>query len=354
MIMKNFKRQSAVLCLTLFFLSLMTGVGLAAEQINLRFPVLYNPNALAGRLYLQPLDVHDDVVVKGWSFSFELGSAVDYNVYFKESEGDDELTVNYNTYSFALSKDISLASRDIELGAVLRIHQDKKSTLLSSLVRNFHDAFPSDGFGEVPPEDQYFGEIGDNNTEIIADSGNVFLSTLQLSGKYQLLEDAGLGTYQPNLTLKLSTRIPLSGKDFDTFGVALSAGLSKEVFNQFFLIGSGGVAYQDLEQSDFNATNLNVDDIAIDCFVGSIWDFGEKENWYAQLGTRWSSERISYSENPDSAESGWIILFGLNYRTLLNNGDLVGFYFNCSEDLPGLGHGLESDFGVYSGFTYHL
>ena len=342
-------------CLYLLLLLLLLPTSsLAEEPVGLRFPVLYNPNALAGRLYLQPLDVHDDVVVKGWSFGFELGTAADYNVYFKENDGDDELTVNYNIFSFVATKDVSIFSQDIELGAIVRVHQDKKKTLLSQLVREFHDAFPSDGFGEVPPKGQYYGKVGNNDTEVIADSGDIFISTLQLSGKYQLLSDAGLGTYRPNLTLKLSTRIPLSSKSFDTFGLALSAGLSKEVFEQIYLIGSGGVIYQDLDQDDFDANNLDVEDVVVDCFVGSIWDFGVRENWYAQLGTRWSSERITYSENSDSAEASWIILFGINYRTVRENGNSIDFYLNCSEDLPGLGHGLEPDFGVYSGFSYHL
>ncbi len=341
-------------CLYLLLILLFPTLCFAAESPGVRFPVLYNPNALAGRLYLQPLDVHDDVVVKGWSFGFELGTAADYNVYFKENDGDEELTVNYNIFSFMASKDISIFSQDIELGAIVRVHQDKKKTLLSELVRGFHDIFPSDGFGEVPPKGQYYGKVGNNDTEVIADNSEIFISTLQLSGKYQLLSDGGLGTYIPNLTLKLSTRIPLSSKSFDTFGLALSAGLSKEVFEQFYLIGSSGVVYQDLDQGDFDANNLDVEDIVVDCFIGSIWDFGVKENWYAQLGTRWSSERIAYTENSASSEASWIILFGINYRTLLENGDSIDFYFNCSEDLPGLGHGLEPDFGVYSGFSYHM
>ncbi len=341
-------------CLYFLLIFLFPTLCMAEESLNLRFPVLYNPNALAGRLYLQPLDVHDDVVVKGWTFGFELGSAADYNIHFKENKNDDELTVNYNIFSFVAAKDISLFSHDIELGAVVRVHQDKKKTLLSELVRGFHEAFPSDGFGEVPPKGQYYGKVGNNNTEVIADSGDIFISTLQLSGKYQLLRDSGLGTYTPNLTLKLSTRIPLSNKSFDTFGLALSAGASKEIFEQIYLIGSTGVVYQDLDQKDFDADNLDVENVVVDCFIGSIWDFGVSENWYAQVGTRWSSERIAYSENSDSSEASWIILFGINYRALLDSGDAIDFYFNCSEDLPGLGHGLEPDFGIYSGFSYHL
>lgn len=351
--MKIGKRQ-CIISLTLLLLLLIPEACLSSEKINLRFPVLYNPNALAGRLYLQPLDIHDDVVIKGWSFAFELGSAVDYNVYFKENDNDDELTVNYNVFSFALAKDITLASQNIELGTILRIHQDKKKTVLSDFIRNFHSMFSSDSFGQVPPKGQYYGEVGSNDTKVIANNGDVSISTLQLSGKYQVWKDRGLGTYKPNVTLKLSTRIPLSGKDFDTVGIAFSAGFSKEIYNQFYLIGAGGIIYQDLDQGKFNATNLDVKKVAADFLIGSIWDFGEKGSWYGQLGTRWSPEKVSYSENQDSSEPSWIILFGINHRTLIKNGGLVDFYFNCSEDIPGLGHGLETDFGIYSGFSYHL
>ncbi len=324
-----------------------------AETVNLRFPVLYNPNALAGRLYLQPLEVHDDSVTKGWTVSFDVGSATDYNVYFKEYDGDEELTANYNVFSFALSKDVTIASQAVELGAILRINQDKKNTILADLTESYHGMF-SDGFGKTPPDGQYYGEVGNNQTRIIADSGDVFLSTLQLSGKYQLWEDKGLGTLRPNVTLKISGRIPLSSKDFDTAGIALSLGFSKEVLRQFYLIGAGGLIYQDLSQEDFNADNLDVEKFAIDCFAGSIWDLGKQNDWYLQLGTRWSSERISYSTNPESAESSWNVLLGISYRVVRENGDLVDLFLNFTEDIPGFSHGLDPDFGVYGGFSFYL
>lgn len=337
----------AVLCLT-------PKDSISDENPGLRFPILYNANALAGRLYIQPLDVHDDTVSKGWRVAFGTGSATDYNIYFKEAAVDEEWTVNSNIFSLALSKGITVSSQTVELGAVLRMSQDKKSTLLASLTDSYHGMFLSDGFGKTPPDDQYYGEIGNNNTSVIAESGDVFICTLQLSAKYQLWKDRGPNTSQPNVTLKISGRMPLSGNDFDKPGLALSTGFSKEVLKQLYLLGAAGVIYQDLSQEDFNADNLDVEKIAFDGFVGSIWDPGERNDWYYQLGTRWSSKRISYSANSESAEASWNILFGISYRIVQESGEVVDLYVNFTEDLPGLGHGLEPDFGAYIGFSVQM
>ncbi len=325
----------------------------AAANSSLRFPVLYNPNALAGRLYLQPLDVHDDVVSTGWNISFELGSATDYNVYFKESDGDGEWTVNSNIFSLAVTKDVAIGSQVFELGGGLRVHQDKDSTILADLTESYHGIF-GDGFGKTPPDGQYYGEVGNNNTRLIADSGDIFITTLQLSGKYQLMTDRGRESWQPNLTIKLSSRVPVSGKDFDRFGIALSAGLSKEVLHQLYLLASAGIIYQDLSAEDFNADNLDVDTTAVDCFAGAIWDIGRADGWYLQAGSRWSSQRVAYSTNPGSSESSWNVLFGTTYRLIRENGSPVDIYLNFTEDIPGFGHGLEPDFAVYSGVSFFL
>ena len=347
-------KQWQVACLSLLTLLLQApATSFTAQQPGLRFPILYNPNALAGRLYLQPLDVHDDVVNTAWNISFELGSATDYNVYFKEADGDEEWTVNSNIFSLAVAKDLTIGSQLFELGAGLRVHQDKDSTILADLTESYHGIF-GDGFGKTPPDDQYYGEVGNNNTSLVADSGDIFITTLQLSGKYQLLTDQGSGSWQPNLTLKLSSRIPVSGKDFDRFGIGLSAGLSKKVLQQVYLLAAAGIIYQDLSQEDFNADNLDVETIAVDCFGGAIWDIGRADAWYFQLGSRWSSERVAYSENSGSAESSWNALFGAAYRLNRDNGRPVDIYVNFTEDIPGLGHGLEPDFAVYSGVSFFL
>ncbi|MCK5069719.1 MAG: hypothetical protein KAR01_04225 [Desulfocapsa sp.] len=352
--MRFIKRLWPPLLLIVVFLCLTPEDSNSSEDAGLRFPILYNPNALAGRLYLQPLDVHDDTVSKGWRVALSTGSATDYNIYFKEAAEDEEWTVNSNIFSLALAKGISVSSKTVELGAVLRVSQDKKSTLLASLTDSYHGMFSSDGFGQTPPDDQYYGEVGNNNTPVIADSGDIFICTLQLSAKYQLWKDEGLNTSQPNVTLKVSSRIPLSGNDFDKPGIALSAGLSKEVWRQFYLLGAAGVIYQDLSQEDFNADNLDVEKIAFDGFVGSIWDPGKKNDVYFQLGTRWSSKRISYSENSESAEASLNVLFGINYRIIKENGTVVDLFLNFTEDIPGLGHGLEPDFGTYAGFSIQI
>jgi hypothetical protein len=347
-------KQWQVSSLSLLVLLLLApGSGFTGQDTGLRFPLLYNANALAGRLYLQPLDVHDDVVNRGWNISFELGSATDYNVYFKESDGDEEWTVNSNIFSLAASRGLTIGSQLFEFGAGLRVHQDKDNTLLADLTESYHGIF-GDGFGKTPPDGQYYGKVGNNNTRLIADSGDVFITTLQLSAKYQLLSDQGTGSWQPNLTLKLSSRIPLSGKDFDRFGIGLSAGLSKEVLNQFYLLAAAGIIYQDLSKEDFNADNLDVDKTAVDCFAGVLWDIGRADAWYLQLGSRWSSKRVAYTENSGSAESSWNVLFGGAYRLIRDNGRPVDIYLNFTEDIPGFGHGLEPDFAVYGGVSFFL
>ncbi len=347
-------KQLLLLLLSSFGLLLSVGDCALADNVHLRFPVLYNPNALAGRLYLQPLDVHDDTLTKGWAISFDVGSATDYNIYFSQSDDDEELTVNTNIFSLAFSKDCQVASIPLELGAGIRVHQDKESTFLADVAESYHDLMPSDGFGKIPPDGQYYGEVGNNHTAVIAESGDIFISTLQLYGKYQLWEDKGPETMLPNLTLKLCGRIPLTNYDFDRPGIAFSAGLSKEVFKQVYLLGAAGIVYQDLEQEDFNADNLTIKKIAVDLFFGTIWDWGVRDDWYLQLGMRRSSKRISYSTNPESAESSWNVHFGLSYRTTRKNGDIVDFFLNFTEDIPGFGHGLEPDIAVYGGLSYHL
>ncbi|MFA6009713.1 MAG: hypothetical protein WC799_07005, partial [Desulfobacteraceae bacterium] len=131
-----------------------------------RFPVLSNPNALAGRLYLQPLSDHDDRVIEATVLSASYGSATDYNIHFVENEGDRELTVNTNIYSISMSKGFSLSGKMVETGGVLRAYQDMRKTWGSELVKNYHEAFPSDGFGNVPPDGQFYGSVGENETRV--------------------------------------------------------------------------------------------------------------------------------------------------------------------------------------------
>ncbi len=313
-----------------------------------RFPVLSNPNALAGRLYLQPLSDHDDRVIEATVLSASYGSATDYNIHFVENEGDRELTVNTNIYSIAMSKGFSLSGKMVETGGVLRAYQDMRKTWGSELVKNYHEAFPSDGFGNVPPDGQFYGSVGENETRVIGRNRELYLSTLQLYAKTQIFRERK-GSSLPDLALKLSGRIPLSSKNFDTPGVAITAGLSKQLTRNLSFMGSGGVAFQDLTSEDFNTDNLKVKHWTLDLFSGLCWDMGQENGWYAQAGLRWSSERISYRNNPESAGHGYVVHFGPVYRTKTKNGSLLEYFISCSEDIPGLGYGLEPDVGFYAG-----
>ena len=349
---KNQRRQTSLFLmffLLCFSLCLQPQASAQSDMAPFRFPVLSNPNALAGRLYLQPLDVHDHRVVASPELSVSFGSATDYNIHFMEKDGDKELTVNTNTYSLALSSGFSVAGRTLEGGALISAYQDMKNTWGGDLVKNYHEAFPSEGFGNVPPDGQYYGGVGENETPVIGENREFFLSTMQLYLKHQLLRDQGIGSPVPDLAVKLSGRIPLSGKRFDTVGLGLSAGLSKQLSQRFSAIGSGALVYQDLTNRDFNSNTLKVRHWVFDVFGGLCWDMGEQEGWYAQAGLRCSSERISYRSNSESADNAFVAHFGPVYRTKTKKGHKLEYFASFSEDIPGMGYGLEPDVAFYAG-----
>jgi hypothetical protein len=311
--------------------------------------VLSNPNAVAGRLYLQTLSVHDDRVMADPEITVSFGSATDYNVHFIETQGDRELTVNTNIYTLSMSGGFSFLGRTHEAGAVLNSYQDMRKTWGSQLVKNYHRAF-SDGFGQVPPDGQFYGGVGENQTSVIGANREFYLTTLQVYSKTQVLKENPDGL-RPDLALKFSGRIPLSGNDFDTPGIGISAGISKQLTPSIVFMGSAGATFQDLTAHDFNATNLKVDHFAVDLFSGLCWDMGREEGWYGQLGLRWSSERIAYRKNPESAGHAYVVQFGPVYRTKTKTGHVLEYFASFSEDIPGLGYGLEPDVGFFAGIA---
>lgn len=319
-----------------------------------RIPSIYNPNPVVGRLYLQPIGTHEDQSFSGFLAEVGLGSSVDYNIYFTENPErvDERLTVNSNILSVKVSNGFSTFGHTLETGGILRSHQDVRTTFMSTSIKNYHEFM---NFGNIPPKGQYYGGIGENQTGIIAEnSGDIFLTTLQLYAKIQVLEDKGIGSYVPNLSFKTSIRLPLSEYGYDRNGISLSTGISKEVYTQFILFFAAGLIYQDISPDDFNATNIEVKKRAYDVFSGFIWDAGQKGAWYVSSGLRVSSERIYYTKNPDSADTAYCTHWGLFYRKTLQNGNMIEFFFNCNEDLPGLGYGLEPDFRVQSGVTINF
>ena len=338
--------------LIVFLLFALPFQGMARENyLPYRMVEIYNPNPVAGRLYLQPLDPHAARSIPGIKLEIALEEAADYNVYFVEDAHDPRLTVNSRIVSFKASYGGRPGRFNLETGAVVRSHQDERRTFFADSIAHYHEYM---GFGNIPEHDQYYGGIGDHQTRVIGDSGDIFLTTAQMYVKIQLFEDQGPSGLVPDGAIKASCRMPLSGHAFDTAGAALSMGLSKQVRRRFTCYGAGDIGYQDIDRQDFNAENLRVSQWIYDALVGLTWDMGQKESWYASTAFRVSSERVSYQRNPGSADNGYCIHVGMVYRTRVSAGKIMELFLNCNEDLPGLGHGLEPDFRVQVGLALYL
>ncbi|MBU0994372.1 MAG: hypothetical protein KJ737_17915 [Proteobacteria bacterium] len=313
-----------------------------------RMPNIYNPNPVAGRLYLQPIDNNEDQCINGFKAEIACGSAADYNIYFVEYPSDPRMTVNSRFISVRASYGARFLSDGVESGAIIRSHQDERETLISNMLKNYHEFM---GFGNIPEDGQYYGRIGNNTTEVIGKSGDIFLTTFQMYAKIQILKDGGYGTRVPNFSIKITSRMPLSGKTFDTTGTALSAGLSKQVSDEIYLIGAADVVFQDIDAEDFNADNLHVKQWASDFMAGVIWDIGETGAWYVSPAFRVSSERVVYKNNPDSAGNAYCTHLSITYRKALEKEKIMEFFMDFNEDIPGFGHGLEPDFSIQTGIS---
>ncbi len=328
----------------------------AVNNIFYRFPCLYNSNPVSGRLYLQPLGVHEDQVIKGTTVDLSFGSSAEYNRYFMsdpQAVKEESLTVNTNIYSLKLSHYLLFLGIGIETGGIFRAHQDIKNTLLADFLDSFHDWSEDtlDFNGHSPPNDRYYGSIGDGNTVVIGKSGNIFLSTIQLYSKIQLMDDKGPKFLTPNVSIKFSTRIPTSNKNFDKIGVGFSSGISKELFKWINFIGAFDIVFQNLEAHDFNASNIDVKKVVYDIFAGFVLDMGKTGGWYNNIGMRFSPARIRYSDNPDSADDAYVLHYGIVYNKSLKNNKIIEIFINLNEDLPDFGHCLEPDFRIQCGVS---
>jgi len=349
--------KNKLIFMTLFCLPvilLFSGIGVCEEnKIIYRIPSVYNPNPVSGRLYLQPIGTHEDQILYGINAEIGLGSSTDYNIYFSETPDvvNERLTVNSNILTVKFSSGFHALGQALEFGTIVRSHQDQRETYISNFVKNYHEVMD---FGNIPPDGQLYGAIGENKTGIIGDSGDIFLTTFQFYAKVQVLKDNGLDSFVPNLSFKTSFRLPASDYEFDGNGVSLSTGISKEISPQFVVFFAAGLIHQNTSKNDFNATNIRVKKRVYDMFTGFIWDIGKRGAWYISPGLRISSERISYIKNPDSADDSFCTHIGLSYRKVLRNGSIMEFFFNFNEDLPGLGYGLEPDVRVQSGLTINF
>lgn len=323
----------------------------STSDLAYRMPISYNPNPVAGRLYLQPIDTHEDQCVTGFEGEIVYGEASEYNIYFVAEEKDPRMTVNTRMLSLKASYGGHFMGYGIETGTLLRVHRDERDTLLSNMLKNYHEFM---GFGNIPEEGAYFGGIGNNYSTVIGKSGEIFLTTLQMYAKIQILEDGGEGTRTPNLSIKSTVRAPLSGNRFDTGGGALSLGVSKQIRRNISLIGAVGLVFQDIDSADFEAENLHVEKWAEDALMGIVWDMGKEEGWYISTAMRRSSERVAYKGNPESAGNAYCVHLLLAYRQPMAHGIPMEFFINVNEDIPDFGHGLEPDFCVQTGVSVRV
>jgi len=329
-----------------------------ADDIVYRFPETHNPNPIAGRLYLQPIGAHDDQVVDGLHVDVSVNSYSEYNRRFHDGRygpgevdptqgvpAPDLLFMNGNTFQVTISQGFKIRGFKVEAGAIVRSYLERENSEMQVFLAAFHSVGDNSP-GHIPPPGQSWnGTLGGQQTVVIGKDGQIYLTTAELYAKLQLLEEK---EWIPNLSIKLSARIPLSGLPFDSWGAGVSVGLSKKIFDWLTFIGAASVQYQDLNQGSFNASNLSVHPWTYDLFGGFVVDPGAPGGFYLTMGFRYSSVRIEYSSNPDSADPSYILHASLNYQ-LQSGWEL---YFFCSEEIPQWDAALEPDFIAGFGASY--
>jgi hypothetical protein len=324
-----------------------------------RFPELHNPNPVAGRLYLQPIGAHDDQVIEGFQFDVSVNSYSEYNRRFHDGrygtgeadktlpggEYPDLLFMNGNTFQVRISQGFKIKGFKVEAGAIVRSYLERENSEMQVFLAAFHSVADNSP-GHIPPDGQPWGGwVGDQQTVVIGSDGKVFLTSAELYTKLQVLEEK---EWIPNVAVKLSVRIPLSGLPFDSWGAGVSVGLSKKIFDWLSFIGAASIQYQDLDPSDFNASNLTVHPLTYDLFGGFTVDPGAPGGFYFALGFRYSSVRIEYSTNPGSVEPSYVVHASLNYQ-MQSGWEL---YFFMSEEIPQWDEALEPDFIAGIGVSY--
>lgn len=331
------------------------------DDIIYRFPNAYNPNPIGGRLFVQPMDGHDDQVVMGLSGNVSLTTASEFNRSFHDgSSGSgpvprdvvnpDLLLVNSYIVEVQLGYGFRIKGYKVEAGALIRTHIDTEESEMSIFLAEVHrGVFPSPN--HIPADDQpYNGTVGEKRTVVIAKNGQVFITTAQLYAKIQLLEEERL-SWIPNLSFKWSVRVPTSSHPFDRFGTSITFGLSKHLTDWIVFLASASISFQDLEARHFDATNLKVYQFYYDLFAGLVVDLGDPGGFYAVGGFRFSSLRMRYENEPTSATTSSVVHLSFNYLSASGNWEL---YFYLSEEIPGVSYSLEPDFLAGLGLAFRL
>ncbi len=323
------------------------------EDALLRFPETFNPNPV-GRLFLQPVEAYPDQVLDGWRIEGSWTESSEYNRFFHDRSDVGEADINgyqeeipliYKntlTMTVRVAKGFNIKGYKIEGGTVVRTFKDMDESNLSIFLLEFHETV--DSSGHIPPKERPYGaNIGDGATAVVGPDGKVYLTTLEAYAKLQVLSESPEG-WQPNLAVKISVRPPVSSKEFDTFGAAISVGVRKKIFEKLTVIGAASATYQNLTTTAFSATNLNVRKWVGDVMAGVIYDVGRSGGFYLSEAVRYSSHRVTYTNNPDSATPATVFHSSLNFQSRDRSWEFGLF---ISEEIPGdVSLALEPDFVV--------
>lgn len=330
------------------------------DDVFYRFPDLYNPNPIGGRLYLQPIGPHEDRVVEGLVISVSYLTSSEFNRKFHDSAkfrgkwphdeaiNDSLLYMNSRMLQIRVSHGFKIRGFKFEAGAIVRTFQDTSESEMKVFLAEFHDVI---GSPNPSPDQPYNGTVGKGRTVVIGPDGQIYMTTAELYAKVQLLDNSEK-EYIPNLSLKFSVKVPISGLAYDTWGVGISAGVSQKITDWLTFIAAGSVSYQDLSSDVFGGdNNLLVRRWVYDLFGGVVIDPFAKGGFYMTLGLRYSSVRMTYGSNPDSSHETYVAVVSLNYLSPHRDWEVRVFF---SEEIPGLEGGLEPDFSFGVNFTYYL
>ena len=359
------KKQRQFLSLSILVACLAIGSSARAEEgeVFYRFPEIHNPNPVAGRLFLQPIGDHDDQVIEGLRIDAWGNSYSEYNRRFHDgSYGKgweahpnetgvpvpNLLYMNGNTIQLTIAKGFRVKGLKIEGGAIVRSYVDRgKDSEMEVFLAWFHKVEGNSPQYIPLPNQGISGVVGDQKTVVIGEAGQVYMTSADLYAKVQLLEEK---QYLPNVSVKLVTRLPLSSRPFDTFGVGSSIGVSKGIFDWLTLIGAASMAYQNIDQGDFQAHNLRIYPWSSSLFGGFVVDPGKKGGFYLTAGFRFSTVRLSYSTNPSAVAAAKVMHASLNYRDA--DGRYEAYIF-ANEEVPHFDQNLEPDFLFGVGFSYY-
>ena len=316
---------------------------------------IYNPDPVGGRLFVQPLSFHEDVVVEDWFFGESVITSSSYSRFFFSDARSNAPASSQVINSIYVSKGININGFRFEFGGIYRIHQDIRESNLSRFLDSLHRAINQSS--NIAPEAHRFQtSAGRDGVSLIGPNGEWFMETLQVYTKYQLLYDEP-GKHTPNLSLKLTLRLPVTTNSFDTLGVALSMGMSKRIGQGHKFLFAGDICYQGIDRSSFQTRDpdLMVRQWYAEIFAGFSLELGKPGGWYMTLGHRYSSRKVYYRRHPDTQIDNRQQASHIEYLKIAysSRGKKWEFYLMAQEDLFLPFRALEPDFLINGGVVFH-